>query len=272
MISELATERAEACEERNARYGFRIERGSLGGSKVSSVKVPSELTATEKQRSLAAMAVSEELNRLIPPEIMRSNAPVTVICLGNASLTADSLGPLCAEKVAATRTLRSENRIAFEALGGREITVITPGVAGRTGIDALEILSASKPMLKAELVIAVDSLRAVRRESLGSVIQLSAGGITPGSAFGRPRPAINERTLGIPVISIGSPTAISSGALICDALIRAGITSIIEPVNEILKNEDSFTVTANDLDAAVERNAEIIAKAINLTLLGFAEV
>lgn len=271
LISELATERAEGCAERDARYGFSISRGSLNGKKVSSVRVPREYTFTDKQRLLASMAVSEELKQLIPSEIMSSNTPVTVICLGNASLTADSLGPLCAKKIAATRALRLENPNAFRSLGGREITVITPGVSGHTGIEALELLRACKPLLKTELVIAIDSLKAIRRESLSSVIQLSTDGIIPGSAIGNSRLKISSEALGIPVISIGAPTAISSGALICDALMRAGITSMIEPVSEILKNEADFTVSANDLDIDVRRNAEIIAKAINLTLLGFAE-
>ena len=191
---------------------------------------------------------------------------------GNASLTADSLGPLCAKKIAATRALRLESPDSLRSLSGREITVITPGVAGHTGIEALELLKVCKPLLKTELVIAVDSLRAIRRESLSAVIQLATGDITPGSALGNSRLKISTEALGIPVISIGSPTVISSGALICDALMRAGITSIIEPISEILKNEADFTVSANDLDIAVQRNAEIIAKAINLTLLGFAEV
>ena len=269
--SQSYLEQSQSCFEQIERNGFTVLRGTHNGRRAVSVTTPAECLGDERGARLAAIAVSEELCSVIPPEILRSNAPVTVICLGNAAFTADSLGPLTGRDIIATRSfLRSgESRFSGDL---REVSVLLPGAGGRTGIEALELASACIPTLMPSLVIAVDALRAVKRSSLCSVIQMSEGGITPGSGVGNARAELSERTLGVPVITVGSPTAISSGALICDALKRAGISELTPTLEEILRDERSFTVTESGADEAIALRARVIAHAINLSLLGFAEV
>ena len=271
LVSELAIEQG-LHGSKALTNGFRIERAELSGARVTSIRVPIGTVRTDMQKMLAAKAVSAELRRLIPDKILRSNAPVTVICLGNPSLTADSLGPLCADEIVATRALKTTDEQAFLALGGREVTVLRSGTAGHSGIEAYELLISCQPLLKPALIIAIDSLKAVKRASLSSVIQISTAGISPGSGIGNGRSALDSKTRGIPVVSIGSPTAISSGALICDALKQSGVTSLSAALEKALERGSDLTVSAADADRTIRLHADIIARAINLTFLGFAEI
>lgn len=55
--------------------------------------------------------------------------------LGNYALTSDTVGPLTAEKIFATRHIKSlAKEIDTDDLG--EVTVIQPGVLGNTGIES----------------------------------------------------------------------------------------------------------------------------------------
>lgn len=265
---DLGVDSGQDSLEQSERNGLGVLRGTRNGRRAVSVSAPSEYLASGSGIRLAASAVSDELCALIPPEILRSNAPVTVICLGNAAFTADSLGPLAGREIIATRSFLRSGERCFSG-GLREVSVLLPSVGGRTGIEALELVTACMPTLKPSLVIAVDALRAVKRSSLCSVIQMSEGGITPGSGVGNARAELSERTLGVPVIAVGSPTAISSGALICDALKRAGIEALTPTLREILRDERSFTVTESGADEAIALRARVIAGAINRALLGF---
>lgn len=268
QVSKLGSEQDQRIIEETERNGFGIIRAVRGGNRAVSVSAPAASLMDGRGVRLAVGAVSEELCSLIPPEILRSNAPVTVICLGNAAFTADSLGPLAGRDIIATRSFLRSGGSRFSD-GIREVSALLPSVGGRTGIEASELARACMPTLKPGLVIAIDALRAVKRSSLCSVIQISEGGIIPGSGVGNARAELSERTLGAPVITIGSPTAISSGALICDALKRAGIDSLTPTLEEILRDERSFTVTESGADEAIALHARVIAGAINLALLGF---
>jgi spore protease len=287
--SELACERSGVLTERLNSEGFEVRRGNIEGRRVSSVTVPAEELADEHRAMCGVKALATEILRLMPPDVPGSNAPVTVICLGNGALTADSLGSLCAEGIIATRGLIKEradkgakdgfvdcgsHRSACDgekSLSVREVSVITAGVYGRTGIEACELARACIPLLKPRLIIAIDALRAVKRETLSRVIEVSDSGITPGSGAKNRRKALTEKALGVPVISVGAPTSISSGALVCDTLERAGLSPIPKRLSDILLSQPSLIVTPSDADARIKRHARLIARAVNLALIGLAD-
>ena len=64
--------------------------------------------------------------------------------------------------------------------------------------------------IRPDLVIAIDSLASTSPTRLGNTIQISSTGIIPGTGLGNRQGAINEETLGVPVIAIGVPTIINS--------------------------------------------------------------
>ena len=81
--------------------------------------------------------------------------------------------------------------------------------SGETGIESAEIIKGVASVVKPSCVIAVYALAATSAKRLGTTVQLSSSGILPGSGVGNHRFEISEKTLGVPVVSIGIPTAVS---------------------------------------------------------------
>ena len=81
--------------------------------------------------------------------------------LGNYALTSDAVGPLTAEKIFATRHIKSlAKEIDTDDLG--EVTVIQTGVLGNTGIESSEQVKAIAERVRPQAVIAVDAQRAFK--------------------------------------------------------------------------------------------------------------
>ncbi len=264
-----------------SELGFRVcdavfedseNHSSFGNGRYMTLYVGSPWLFDRRKNHLAVEAVSSLLKRLIKPEFWDSNAPVLTVCLGNRRITADAIGPLCADKIIVTRHLKTEKKELFDSLGSRELAVLTTGVTGNTGIEAFEMISACAKKIRPGLIICIDALTARNADRLATAIQLSDAGISPGSGVGNSRPEISFKTLGIPVISIGVPTVVQSSTLIYDALDKAGIKNLSRPLIEVLENEKSFFVTPKNADVAVESQADIIGKAINRLFLGFSEL
>ena len=85
-------------------------------------------------------------------------------------------------------------------------------------------------------------------ERLGTTVQFSDSGISPGSGVGNHRHEISQNTLGVPVISIGIPTVVS--------------TSIISEKSD----EPQAFVTPREIDRITEQGAKLIGMGINVCL------
>ncbi len=303
--SDLAVEMTGARHKRRKILGFTATESEAENLKSLTLDIKAAESVTEEKLRLASLAVSSAINEFIPLEILTSNAPVTVICIGNSSLTADSLGPACADRIVTTRHLKTEAPHIFSALGGREISVIKAEPASVSGIDAAELARICVKELKSRMIIAIDALKALNADRLYSAVQIS-NGITPGSGIGNSRPDISSSALGVPVVAIGVPTAISAVSLISDIL---GKVISIAPENRVSqskafsqgkaqtkyddfpnttqsKSDDTFKtntdterlfpstsqvgllVSPTDGDISVKRYSKIIASAINHTLIG----
>ena len=203
-----------------------------------------------------------------------NNAPVSalILGLGNRKITADAIGPLCLDGLIATRHLRKDRPDVWHQLGRIDLSAIAPGVSGETGLDACELAVAAVNATHPSIVIAVDALSARNTERLGTSIQLSDTGIAPGSGVGNRRKAICEKTLGVPVISIGVPTVAHSATLIRDALEIAHADVSDGKTEEALNVGREFFVTPRDCDVAVSAMADIISRAVNLAFLGFQKL
>jgi len=132
---------------------------------------------------------------------------VLVVGLGNWNVTPDALGPITVSQMLVTRHLTSTESVPREITDAvRPVCAITPGVMGLTGIETVEIIKGVVEHVKPSLVIAVDALAARRTSRVNSTIQMSNTGINPGAGLGNRRGALNEESLGVPVIGIGVPT------------------------------------------------------------------
>lgn len=194
----------------------------------------------------------------------QSNKPtrILVVGLGNRAITADAVGPLTADKIHVTGHYAQEDSLR-PYLPPCPAFAISPGVVGTTGIETQKLIQAAISSSKPSHVIVIDSLAARSTDRLGRCIQLSNSGISPGSGIGNHRAALNQETLGVPVIAIGTPLVVSSSTLVFDALEQAGITQISHALLSVLEHGKSYFVTLNDSDLATAKLSEIIANAIN---------
>ena len=104
----------------------------------------------------------------------------------------------------------------FYSLECSEITVITPGVTAKSGLDAIEIVKVICDKIRPDVVFVIDALAAGSPSRLGTTVQICDTGICPGSGLGNRRGEISRRTLGVPVVAIGVPTVINSQVFITE--------------------------------------------------------
>lgn len=208
------------------------------------------------------------------------NKKIMVAGLGNREVTPDALGPYVIDNLYVTRHLLKEGIIRESA----EISAIAPGVMAQTGMESLTILKALVREVKPDILIVIDALAARESDRLNKTIQLADTGITPGSGVGNHRNAINQESVGIPVLAIGVPTVIAVPTIINDAMDvmveaigKQGAKSVLrkfndeeryqlacEMVNPYLEN---MFVTPKDIDEAVKRISYTISEAINQAAL-----
>ena len=271
------TENVNASEE--VKHGFPVHRlnvlstvdGIADKGTYFTVTVGKPWLDTDQKLEDAAVTVSEILTELSRGSVSQRKAVLTV-CLGNKNITADSIGPLCAEGLITTRHLKTEQPHIWKALGETEISALTPGVSGMTGIETCELVEAAVKAVSPDLVIAVDAISARSTERLGTSIQISDTGISPGSGVGNHRTALNRETLGVPVISVGVPTVAHAVTLLRDAAESSGAKETTEELNAFLEAGRELFITPKDIDAAVKTHADIIARAVNLAFSGFSRL
>lgn len=187
--------------------------------------------------------ISDILKNLLPPECDN----VLVVGLGNMDITADALGPKTGSYIFATRHISDElkKQMGFENL--KSVSCICTGVLGETGIESAEIIKGVCDVINPSCIIAVDALAASSAKRLGTTVQISNTGISPGSGVGNHRFEISKSTLGVPVISIGIPTVVS--------------TAVISG-----RQDDSMFVTPREIDRLTEQGAKLIGMSINVCL------
>lgn len=206
-----------------------------------------------------AQELADELKSFVP------EGEILVVGLGNSDITPDALGPQVSAKILATRHLRDELGDEEEFLTSlRQVSVFAGGVLGQTGIETAEIVRAICREIKPAAVIVVDALACSDVSRLGTTIQISDTGISPGSGVANTRKELSERVLGVPVIAVGVPTVVDMHTIV-RSFTDAGISEDVP----------NMMVTPRDIDRLIERAAELISFGINLALhptLSFEDV
>ncbi|MBQ7669919.1 MAG: GPR endopeptidase [Clostridia bacterium] len=239
---------------------------SESGKKIGTyVTISDDSPRSEKDVSLLSEIIEAELKKLFETIFGKcpdENTKVLIAGLGNRFVTPDALGSKCADKINATRHIKDAYPV-LDGMGCADVSVISPGVLGQTGIESSEILRGISRRIGPDLIIAIDAMAARKVSRLATTVQISDAGLSPGGGIGNNRPEIDKESMGCPVISIGSPTVVGSSTLITDALEEAGITDISPALEKILENGKSFFVTLNDSDRIIERISDAISCAIN---------
>ncbi len=205
----------------------------------------------------AATAVGTELRALIGEGEVKT---ALVAGLGNAAMTPDAVGPQTAEHVLVTRHLMRESAFA----GLTAVSVLVPGVLGRTGMEAVETIRGAVRTVHPDVLIAVDALASRSLARVCTTVQLSDTGIVPGSGVGNRRRALNRASLGIPVIAVGVPTVVDAGTLALDILEEAG-AELPDP-SALRGRGRGVMVTPRDIDAQIRELARVVGYGINLAL------
>ena len=228
---------------------------------------PQTMSIALKTRQALAHELAMTLRSMLP----KARKSILVVGLGNRNVTPDSLGPRTAERILVTRHMAGclpEDMVQSMA----SVSAAAPGVLGVTGMETVEILKGMVTHVQPDAVIAIDALAARSSSRIASTIQIADTGITPGSGVGNHRKALNEQTLGVPVIAVGVPLVVYASTIASDALYVLGggemeeerIAACVEQVVSLKLGE--MVVTPREVDALVERMSGVLADGINQAL------
>ena len=205
----------------------------------------------------AFKALSTLLRELLPHP---NDGPVLIAGLGNRMITPDAIGPQTADHVIATRHLVAQSPAIFA--DWRPVSALAPGVLGQTGVETGEVICGVLDRVRPAAVIAVDALAAGRLSRLLRTVQLADTGITPGAGVGNARAALNEETLGVPVIAVGVPTVVDGATLAHEISSQLG-----QPACEALDDlSQPVMITTRDIDREVADISRMIGYAVNMAL------
>ena len=205
----------------------------------------------------ACKALSTLLRELLPHP---NDGPVLIAGLGNRMITPDAISPQTADHVIATRHLVAQSPAIFA--DWRPVSALAPGVLGQTGVETGEVICGVLDRVRPAAVIAVDALAAGRLSRLLHTVQLADTGITPGAGVGNTRAALNEETLGVPVIAVGVPTVVDGATLAHEISSQLG-----QPACEALDDlSQPVMITTRDIDREVADISRMIGYAVNMAL------
>lgn len=132
--------------------------------------------------------------------------------LGNRRLTADSLGPLVAERVNTTASLPEAIFAQFGIPIDTRVAICAPDVFSKTGIESVRTVEAASRLFDADALLAFDALATSEKERLLRVIELTDTGTVPGGGVKQGKEALTAATLGIPTVAVGVPTVVRADA------------------------------------------------------------
>lgn len=221
----------------------------IGKSKGRYITVETDrLSAHPEDFSEQSENIAVEIKSLIP-DLSR----LLVVGLGNDQITPDALGPRTAERIIATRHVAESNAgNELASLDLTSVSVLSAGVMGQTGIESSEIIQAVCGKVNPTCVIVIDALACSDISRLGTTIQITDSGISPGSGVQNRRKELSRETLGVPVIAVGVPTVVDMHSIV------RGITG--SPPDKHLPN---MMVCPRDIDKMIDRTAHLLAFSIN---------
>lgn len=304
--TDLALELREICEEQSTSLeGVCVDTKQLKdcvittveiinetGSKIMNKEIGKYITLEsdlikfddDESRNTVINYLKDELIDIFGKD---KNKKTLVIGLGNENIISDALGPRTVSKTLVTRHIFKNYNKDYDD-DFTEVSALSPGVMGTTGIETVEIVKSIVDKIKPDRVVAIDSLASRKMERVNTTIQISTGGIAPGGGVGNKRKALNKDYLGVDVIAIGVPTVVDAATLTIDVLDLAikNLMSVSDEGSkfynmlEKLQQEEKYQlikdsldpydknliVTPKDIDQSIENLAIIISEGLNKSL------
>ncbi len=242
---------------------------TINGVKIIEIQIQNENGAKILNRSIGTYITLEHSHMLLPEnaEIITkilvnelknftsNKKSVLVVGLGNQNISPDAIGPSVADKIIATRHLKGPlaDQLGLSQLAS--VSVIAPGVLGQTGIEVFEIIQSLAQKTNPDIIIAIDALAAKSMDRLGTTIQITNTGISPGSGVENKRAEISKNTLNIPVIALGMPTVVDMETIISEMCPHKKVAT-----------SSSMMVTPRNIDQIISRSSLLISNSINQAL------
>lgn len=225
-ITEIVVENNTAAEE-------------IGKSKGKYITIETDrLSAHPKDFEEQAENISDEIRNII-----KNPERILTVGLGNRNITPDAIGPLTADKIIATKHLSEISGVDFLT----EVTVLSPGVMGQTGIEVSEIVSSVCEKIHPTGIIVIDALACSDLSRLGTTIQITDTGISPGSGVLNKRKELSKNTLGIDTYAVGIPTVMD-------------LYSIFPSHGKSFPN---MMITPRDIDELIRRSSLLLSLSLN---------
>ncbi len=258
-----------AIEEDIVSEGIKSEEKYLGEVKLTTVEISSSKTAEkfgkkrgkyitvefpDTQKITDYSEIKEGIIESLKSIFRESPQNILVVGLGNSEITADSIGPSVAKRLLATRHIAGDFANEIGLRGLRSVSVVTPNVLGKTGIEATELIAGLVNKIKPQAVIAIDACVSLSINRLFKTIQLSNSGISPGSGVKNSRKELSFKTLGVPVIALGIPTVVDAATL------------AFELTGKETEISTDMVVTPKESDILCHRISEILSEALNVFL------
>lgn len=269
-----------------------VEIKNEKGSKTMGKPIGNYITIESEIMKQNSVKLHENIIKIMADKLsklkkLNRDTSILVVGLGNWNITPDALGPKVISKVLVTRHLL-ENLPEEIDKSVRMVSAISTGVMGLTGMETGEIVKGIVENIKPDVVIAIDALAARKTSRINTTIQISDTGISPGSGVGNTRMALNEKTLGVPVLAIGVPTVVDAATMVNDTMdrildemsIQAKKGSQFYNMLQSISEEEKYSlildilepysgnmfVTPKEVDSVVDGLADIIGNAINIAL------
>ena len=154
-----------------------------------------------------------------------------------------------------------------------QVSSMEPGVMGKTGMEAAEIIKGVVEQTGPDVIVAIDALAARTTKRLNRTIQITDTGIHPGSGVGNHRNALTKESMGVPVIAIGVPTVVDAATIVMDAFEKlldgtgeAVKREYLEECRNALAELHNMYVASKDIDAVIKRVSYTVSEGINMAL------
>lgn len=200
----------------------------------------------------AAEAVGTALREMLGP-----CGRVLVVGLGNEAVTPDALGPMALTYLIVTGHLKERREQLLP--GFADVSAITPGVLGTTGMESVDVVKSVAEFVNPSAVIVVDALTSCNPARVCSTVQIADTGIVPGSGVGNNRAALSKKELHVPVVAVGVPTVVDAASF-AESLGRE------QNGGRDVPTVGGFVLTPRDVDSRVRQLSKIVGYGINLAM------
>lgn len=235
--------------------GITVAEKEIDGAVVKTLIADEEGFSDGSAKKELGEALLKEMKRLLKSHGVTRGKKVLAIGLGNEGMTADALGAKTVDRLIIPRV--------DDGFTGGGLAAFKTSVGGITGLDTFDLVAGIASRVKPDMIIAIDTLATKNLDRLSRAVQLTDGGISPGSGVGNEQKKLCRETLGCPVIAVGVPLVIYLKHIV--ASLYSDGDALAKPLNG---RAATLVVTPKEIDADVEDFADVISYAVNASVHG----